>query len=71
MNKKIISLILIVILILITTGCSKPKKCIKSHQEKSKCILYTYVKTGETSIMIPYYYSCTKTICDEYEDLGE
>ena len=63
----------IIILFIITfslCGCTN-QKCIKSHQEKSKCTRYTYVKTGNTHIMIPHHYNCTKTICDEYEEVSE
>ena len=51
-------------------GCTNPK-CIKSHQEKSECTQYTYTKIGNTHIMIPYHYNCTKTICDEYEEVSK
>lgn len=65
--KKIIILILIIILL---SGCSS-KKCIKSHEEKDKCVIYSYMKSGDVRIMVPYYYDCTKTICDEYEEVSE
>lgn len=65
--KKIIILILTIILL---SGCSS-KKCIKSHQEESRCTLYTSVKIGNTHTMIPYHYSCTETICDEYEEVSK
>lgn len=65
--KKIIILILMIILL---TGCSS-KKCIKSHTEKTKCIAYTSAIVGNTPVMIPRYYNCIKTICDEYEKVSE
>lgn len=67
MNKKIISLILIGILTLTLTGCSTPKKCIKSHTE-SKVIPVTTI-INKTPIVVMR--TQVITICDEYEDLGE
>ncbi len=65
--KKIIILISTIILL---SGCSS-KKCIKSHEEKAKCVIYSYIKTGDVQMMVPHYYDCTKTICDEYEEVSE
>lgn len=67
MNKKIIILILMILLL---TGCSS-KKCIKSHKEKAKCIAYNFAIVGNTTVMIPRYYNCIKTVCDEYEEVSE
>lgn len=65
--QKIIILILIIILL---SGCSSVK-CVKSHEEKDRCIRYLYIKVGNAQRMIPQYYDCTKTICDEYEEVLE
>ena len=67
MNKKIISLILIAILILMPTGCSKPKKCIKSHIER-KLIPTTIIINGRHVFMMR---TQIIRVCDEYEELGE
>ena len=58
---KIIKLGLLIIAIAILTGCGE--KCVRSHEEESTCA--GYIWTGKS--MIPYYYPCTKTVCDEYE----
>lgn len=65
MNKKIISLILIGILILTLTGCSKPKKCIKSHTE-SKLVPMTMIINKHPIVVMR---TQVITVCDEYEDL--
>lgn len=65
--KKIIILILIIFLL---SGCSS-KKCVKSHEEKDRCVRYLYIKVGDVQTMIPQYYNCTKTICEEYEKVSE
>ena len=57
--KKII---ILAILCLVLCGCEN-KKCIKSHEEKGYCIRPQCVFMGINQI-----YSCTKTICDEYEN---
>ena len=51
---------------LLVCGCTH-QKCIKSHEEKGTCVWYQTMRFGNTRITIPHYYSCTKTICDEYE----
>lgn len=58
--------ILLLILALLLTGCSTPKKCIKSHKEQSVCVYGVYNGKGVQSIVVP----CKKTICDEYEEIG-
>lgn len=65
--KKIIILFVIIFLL---SGCSSPK-CIKSHEEKVKCIAYTPVRVGNITVMKPRYYNCIKTVCDEYEKVSE
>ena len=60
-------LLLVFGILLITCGCTN-RKCVKTHKEKSRCIQYSYIYTGNTTIMIPHYYECIKTICDEYEE---
>lgn len=60
-------LLLVFVILLITCGCTN-KKCIKSHEEKARCVYYTYISTGKTTIAIPHYYDCIRTICDEYEE---
>ncbi len=61
-------MVILVLMLCLLSGCTT-RKCIKSHQEKSRCTLYTHVKIGNTHTMIPHHYSCTKTICDEYEEV--
>ena len=63
--KKIIILFIITIFL---CGCSHPK-CVKSHEEKSTCTMYSYAKVGSSYIMIPHSYECTKTVCDQYENV--
>lgn len=64
-------IIILVIILLILTGCGDNKRCVKSHQEEDICVMYTYSYVGKTLIAIPIYYSCTKTVCDEYEYKAE
>ena len=63
MKKKTIILFVIIFLL---SGCSS-SKCIKSHEEKDKCIAYTSVIVGKVNVMTPHYYNCVKTVCDEYK----
>lgn len=65
--KKIIILFMIIFLL---CGCTN-KKCIKSHKEKRKCVWYSAIRVGKVTTTIPHYYSCTKTVCDEYEEVSE
>nr|DAW91295.1 MAG TPA: putative peptidyl-prolyl cis-trans isomerase [Bacteriophage sp.] len=67
MNKKIISLILMGIVILALTGCSKTPKCIKSHTE-SKVVPVTMIINKRPIVVMR---TQVITICDEYEYLGE
>lgn len=53
-------------LILLVCGCSN-EKCIKSHEVDSTCMYYSYVIIGGQTMLIPNYYPCKKTVCDEYE----
>lgn len=64
MKNKIIVL---VIMILIICGCDN-RKCIKSHEVQDTCMYY--YRVGKR-IMIPHYYTCTHTVCDEYEEVAE
>ena len=34
-------------------------------------VAYTYVTTGKVTMMIPHYYDCIKTVCDEYEEVSD
>ena len=67
---KIKIIIILAISILLLCGCDN-RKCIKSHQEKSTCIMTQCMPSGKTIICMTYPYSCMKTICDEYEKVGE
>lgn len=58
--------ILLLILILLLTGCSTFKKCIKSHKEQSTCVYSIYNGKTIQPIVVP----CQKTMCDEYEKIG-
>lgn len=60
---KKIGLILITILL---SGCTS-RKCIKSHQEQDRCVKYSY----NNLTVIPRYYECVKTVCDEYKEVEE
>lgn len=51
-------------------GCTN-QKCIESHQEKRRCVWYSTIIVGKATILIPHYYSCTKTICDKYEEVSK
>lgn len=62
--------IILFVIIFLLSGCSSPK-CIKSHEEKDECIAYTSVIVGNRTVMIPHYYTCIKTVCDEYEEVSE
>ena len=64
--KKIIFVLFIVLI----SGCTN-KKCIKSHEEKDSCVVYSYIEINNTFVMIPHYYDCTRTVCDEYEEVSE
>lgn len=59
-------LLLLSLAIVLFSGCTL-KKCIKSHKEEGKCVSFTYIHTGKSTIMIPHHYDCMKNICDEYE----
>ena len=61
--KKMTILSFIVMFLL--CGCTNIE-CVKSHEEKGRCVRYTTILAGKTTIMIPHYYSCTKIICDAY-----
>ena len=61
--KKIVILLTIILLL---CGCEQ-KKCIKSHTEKDMCLRHIPIYRGKSVIMIPQYYECEKTVCDEYE----
>lgn len=65
--KKTIILFMIIFLL---CGCTN-LKCIKSHEQRDMCVAYTYVTTGKVIMMIPHYYDCTKTVCDEYEEVSD
>lgn len=65
--KKIIILFIMTIFL---CGCNGPK-CVKSHEERATCTYYSYQKVGAGYIMIPHFYSCTQTICDQYENVSE
>ena len=62
MNK----IILLIIPFLLLTGCDD-RKCIESHVEQDMCV-YT-IWNGKTAQ--PTIIPCTKTVCDEYEELGD
>lgn len=64
-------IILLVIILLILTGCEDGKRCIRSHEEQDTCVMYSYYYVNKRPIAVPIYYSCTKTICDEYEYIEE
>lgn len=61
-------MVILVLMLCLLSGCTT-RKCIKSHQEISRCTRYTRVKIGNTHTKIPHRYSCIKTICDEYEEV--
>lgn len=65
--KKIIILFIMIIFL---CGCSRPK-CVKSHEERTTCVYYSYQKVGAGHIMIPHHYKCTQTICDQYENVSD
>ena len=65
--KKIV---ILVIPILLLCGCDN-RECIKSHKEKGSCIRTQCVFMGKNPICVNQFYSCTKTICDEYEKVGD
>ncbi len=65
--KKILILFMIMFSL---CGCNN-QKCIESHEEKSSCVIYSYIKIGDTFTMIPHYYNCTKMVCDKYEEVSE
>lgn len=64
--KKIIFVLFIVLI----SGCTN-KKCIKSHEEKGSCVVYSYIKIDDTFVMIPRHYDCTRTVCDEYKEVSK
>ena len=64
--KKVTILSFIVMFLL--CGCTNIE-CVKSHEEKGRCVRYTTILAGKTAVMIPHYYYCTKTICDEYKEV--
>lgn len=66
---KIVKLGLLIIAIVILTGCGE--RCIKSHEEESKCTRFYVYSVNGTVKMIPYTVSCTKTVCDEYEAIND
>lgn len=35
------------------------------------CVYYTSFYNGSTMVMIPHFYECEKTVCDEYESEAE
>ena len=53
-------------IVILVCGCEN-KKCIKSHVEMGTCVYYTSFYNGSTMVMIPHFYECEKTVCDEYE----
>ena len=65
-DRNMKKMIVLSIVMLLVCGCTN-QKCVKSHEEEETCVWYSYIRIGNTSSMIPHYYSCTKTICDEYE----
>lgn len=67
---KIKRIIILVIPILLLCGCDN-RNCIKSHEEKRTCIMTQCMPIGKTMHCITYPYSCMKTICDEYEKVGD
>lgn len=67
---RIVLIIIGVISIICLSGCSN-KKCVKSHKENSTCVHYLYSRVGSASIIIPQYYECQKTICDEWAEENE
>ena len=60
-------LILLVIPILLLTGCGSNRECIKSHKERSRCIRAIPNGKGVTTIVVP----CNKTVCDEWKEVKE
>ena len=60
-------LVLILIAILLCVGCSD-ENCVESHIEQSNCVGYSYVKSGNTAIWLPYNYKCKKEVCDVYKE---
>lgn len=63
---KTIKIIILTMLLIMLCGCNN-KKCIKSHEEQSRCVWFQYIKVGDLTTTIPHYYDCIKEICDEYE----
>lgn len=57
--------ILLLIFTLLLTGCSTPRKCIKSHKEQSTCVYAIYNGKTIQPIVLP----CKKVVCDEYEEV--
>ena len=64
--KKVTILLFITIFLL--CGCTNIE-CVKSHEEKGRCVRYTTILAGKTAVRIPHHYYCTKTICDEYKEV--
>lgn len=62
--KKII---LLIISVLLLTGCTDKKECIKSHEEHVTCVRTYYIGRHMRTIVVP----CTKTVCDEYKEVEE
>ena len=71
-KKRIITRIILIIIGIIAIVClSGCKKCAKSHKEDSICVSYTPISTGKTIVLIPHYYKCKKTVCDEWAEKNE
>lgn len=58
--------ILLLILVLLLTGCVDTRKCKKSHNE-IRMIPFPVTINGKTTITIR---PIVMPVCDEYEDLG-
>ena len=41
--KKYKYLLILLIMMILCSGCTKNEKCIKSHKEKQTCITYFYI----------------------------
>ena len=66
---KIKNIILLILIILVVSGCNK--NCIKSHKEKSVCLNPVCIPNGKTILCYNIMRPCEKTICDEYEKVGD
>lgn len=65
--KKNIILFMVIFLL---CGCTN-QKCVKSHEEKGRCVWFSTTRVGNITNTTPHYYSCTKTVCDEYEEVSK